>query len=92
MAGEEENRRNDFVISEKIEDEKPVYDGEKNEELWLKDSKDLKLDYEEQSTDFLPMEDDMDIAIVNDLAVTEDDITLRSVTVRSIIIGVVSLL
>ncbi|KAG2194924.1 hypothetical protein INT47_005600 [Mucor saturninus] len=84
---EEENHIDEQVISDKVEEEKPVFDDEKHAESWLQDSKDMKLDPEGQSDDFLPMEDDIDIAIVNDLAVTEDDATLRSVTVRSIIVG-----
>lgn len=47
-------------------------------------------DFAEQDTKKLHNEEDLDIAIVNDVALTEDDTTLRSVTVRSILIGVVS--
>lgn len=90
MIEKEEIEIDEQVVSEKVEEEKPEYGNEKHEVSWLKDSKDTKLDPEEQSDDFLPMEDDIDIAIVNDLAVTEDDTTLRSVTVRSIIVGTVS--
>ncbi|KAL0143439.1 OPT oligopeptide transporter protein-domain-containing protein [Mucor lusitanicus] len=45
-------------------------------------------DFAEQDTKKLHNEEDLDIAIVNDVALTEDDTTLRPVTVRSILIGV----
>lgn len=88
MAGEE-NNENDYAASEKIE-EKSVYDNEKHDDLWLKDSKDIKLDNEEQSEEFSPSEEDLDMAIINDLAITDDDTTLRAITVRSLLIGTVS--
>lgn len=88
MAGEE-NHENDYAASEKIE-EKSVYDNEKHDDVWLKDSKDIKLDNEEQSEEFSPSEEDLDMAIINDLAITDDDTTLRSITVRSLLIGTVS--
>lgn len=47
-------------------------------------------DFSEQDTKKFHNEEDLDIAIVNDVAVTEDDTSLRSVTVRSVLIGVVS--
>lgn len=101
MAGEE-LRREDVVYSEKIVtdesektetfNEKELHDGEEQDEFWLKDSKDIKKDGEQQDLDYLATEDDLDIAIINDLSVTEDDTTLRSVTVRSLLIGVVSVI
>ncbi|CAO3655326.1 unnamed protein product [Mucor fragilis] len=45
-------------------------------------------DFSEQDTKKFHNEEDLDIAIVNDVAVTEDDTSLRSVTVRSVLIGV----
>lgn len=47
-------------------------------------------DFEEQDTKKLHNEEDLDIAIVNDVALTEDDTSLKAVTVRSVVIGVVS--
>lgn len=49
--------------------------------------------YEEEdnnSNRSLRNEEDLDIAIVNDVALTEDDTSLKAVTVRSVFIGVVS--
>ncbi|KAL7315338.1 hypothetical protein PS15m_006798 [Mucor circinelloides] len=46
-------------------------------------------DFEEQDTKKLHNEEDLDIAIVNDVALTEDDTSLKAVTVRSVVIGVI---
>lgn len=100
-AGEDLNNREDNVYSEKIiteESEKTeTYDhevkrvnGEEHtDEFWLKDAKDNKIDNE--GLDFLSTEDELDIAIINDIAVTEDDTTLRSLTFRSLFTGFVSI-
>lgn len=100
-AGEDHLNREDVVYSEKIitedseksetyqHDEKNVLDGgEHSDEFWLKDSKDTKNDGE--GLDFLSTEDELDIAIINDIAITEDDTSLKSLTVRSVLTGFVS--
>lgn len=87
MAGEEISG-SDYVISEKIQNS--FLDQEKNENSWLKDSKEIKLDEEELNKKNQNKELMSDIEIVNDIAITVDDTTLRSITVRSMVIGVVS--
>jgi hypothetical protein len=103
MAGEDLNRE-DVVYSEKIVteesekteafDEKAVHNGEEHDEFWLKDSKETKDDIEnlEDRALFAAEDGDLDIAIINDLAVTDDDPTLRCVTVRSLVVGIVSII
>lgn len=99
-AGEDLNNREDVVYSEKIvtdhtektetydHDEKHTADGEEHQDdFWLKDSKDVKQDSENQELDYFANEDELDIAIINDIAVTEDDTTLKSLTFRSLLTG-----
>lgn len=102
-AGEDLNNREDVVYSEKIvtdhtektetydHNEKHTADGEEHQDdFWLKDSKDVKQDSENQELDYFANEDELDIAIINDIAVTEDDTTLKSLTFRSLLTGFVS--
>lgn len=103
-AGEDLNNREDIVHSEKIvtehsektetydHDDKHITDGEEQQDdFWLKDSKDVKQDSEHQDLDYISNEDELDIAIINDIAVTEDDTTLKSLTFRSLLTGFVSI-
>ncbi|GAA5807762.1 hypothetical protein MFLAVUS_001139 [Mucor flavus] len=94
----EEVHKSEAIISEKIDtdgtekieayyDEKIAQDTSSQDEPWLKNSKDLKIDAEYQNIDYFANEDELDIAIINDLAVTEDDTTLRAITFRSIFTG-----
>jgi hypothetical protein len=52
-----------------------------------KDGKDGKEDFDVSAD-----EKELDIAIVDDIAITEDDISLKSVTARSIFVGFVNII
>jgi hypothetical protein len=101
MAGEDTNR-DDYVYSEKIvtsesekgqdysADEKYVHDGEEYQESHLQDSKERKLDAEHQLAEYLDNEDELDIAIINEIATIDDDTNMRCLTFRSMLVGCVS--
>ena len=90
-----EHRDEDNVYSEKIMTEDTekteAYEYTENQEhdpSWLNDSKDAEGQF--QRNNFLDEEDELDIAIINDIAITEDDTTLRAFTFRAIFTGFVS--
>lgn len=66
---------------------------EHHDEFWLRDSKDVKIDEESKHFDAEHHEetDEIDIAIVNEIAVTDDDPTLQAFSVRALVVGVVSI-
>lgn len=66
---------------------------EHQDEFWLRDSKDVKIDEESKHFDAEHHEetDEIDIAIVNEIAVTDDDPTLQAFSVRALVVGVVSI-
>ncbi|KAL9556180.1 hypothetical protein MBANPS3_002011 [Mucor bainieri] len=74
--------------SEKLEKVNPDFKEKDYIDTLPFDDVDKLDDFAEQDTKKLHNEEDLDIAIVNDVALTEDDTSLRSVTVRSIFIGV----
>ncbi|GAA5808032.1 hypothetical protein MFLAVUS_001414 [Mucor flavus] len=95
-----EVHKSEAIISKKIgadrtekteayDDEKIAQDTSSQDEPWLQDCKDIKIDAEHQNIDYIANEDELDIAIVNDLALTEDDTTLRTITFRSIFTGLI---
>ncbi|CEJ01109.1 Putative OPT family small oligopeptide transporter [Rhizopus microsporus] len=63
---------------------------EHQDEFWLRDSKDVKIDEESKHFDAEHHEetDEIDIAIVNEIAVTDDDPTLQAFSVRALVVGV----
>lgn len=76
--------------SEKLEKVNPDFNEKDYIDTLPFDDVDKLDDFSEQDTKKLHNEEDLEIAIVNDVALTEDDTSLRPVTVRSIFIGVVS--
>ncbi|KAG2195370.1 hypothetical protein INT47_004478 [Mucor saturninus] len=92
MAGDEDNNKEGYVYSEKILstesngslDEKYDHDNISQ----LTDSKDRKLDAEHQIHAFGEGEEDLDMAIINEITVTEDDVNMRSLTVRSMVVSI----
>lgn len=93
MAGDEDTNK-DYVYSEKIIttrsdaslDEK--YDEDKSSQLT--NSKDRKLDPEHQLNTFGEDQEDFDLAVINEIALTEDDVNMKVLTLRSMLIGCVS--
>lgn len=74
--------------NEKEDDEK----SQKNKDLWLSNPKDLKADNESgpSEEEHYFDSDETDVAIVNDIAVINDNPDLPVLTVRSIITGLVN--
>ncbi|OBZ86013.1 Oligopeptide transporter 5 [Choanephora cucurbitarum] len=83
MSKEEANVHNEKVPNDYQEDK-----------VWVKDHSEKHLDQESSNSSIddnlfsRKNEEDLDIAIINDVAITEDDPTLKAITVRSIIVGV----
>lgn len=99
MAGDEDNKRDDYVFSEKIvtgESEKvQAYSlDEKNGEEYqgsiLTNAKDRKNDHEHQFNDYLDENEDLDMAIINEITITEDDVNTRVLTFRAMFVAIVS--
>lgn len=102
MTGDEDTYGGDYVLSEKIITEssetekayslKEKYDpDEKNKHvLELTDSKDRKFDAEHQVDTYLQTQEDLDIAIINEVTLTEDDVNMKCLTFRAILVGAVS--
>lgn len=100
MAGDQDNRKDDDVFSEKIInsesekvesfslDEKHAQEYRKSQ---LSDSKDRKLDAEHQLDPYLMDQDELDIAIINEVTVTEDDVNMKCLTFRAMLVGIVSI-
>lgn len=80
----------EHVSSEKLEKIDPDFKEKDYIDTIPFDDVDKLDDFAEQDTKKIHNEEDLDIAIVNDVAVTEDDTSLKPVTVRSLLIGVVS--
>ncbi|KAI7895930.1 OPT family small oligopeptide transporter [Mucor mucedo] len=97
MAGEEDNKRGEYVLSEKIvtdESEKTHgYDldekhGDEYQESVLSNAKDRKNDHEHQFNDYLVDHEDLDMAIINEVTVTEDDVNMRVLTFRAMFVAI----
>ncbi|KAI8048032.1 OPT family small oligopeptide transporter [Gilbertella persicaria] len=71
--------------------EKVVTESDHKEDAWVKDYREKNLDQESKSSDenifSYKNEEDLDMAIINDVAITDDDPTLRAATFRSVIVG-----
>ena len=94
MVARENHQEENIVYSETVSvkgsEKTQTYD-ELDEKHDLKDAKDIKDDPEtQQKSEFFENEDELDIAIINDVAITDDDTTLRALTFRSIVTGFVS--
>lgn len=95
MAGDEDTSK-DYVYSEKILatrsdsslDEKYNPDNMSQ----LTDSKDRKTDAEHQIDAFGESQEDLDIAIINEITLIDDDVNMKVLTVRAMLVGVVSLI
>lgn len=96
---EENINKGDYVYSEKFITEgsetdkayeKHDQDKKDNPSLQLTDFKDRRADAEHQSDGYVYSEEDLDLAIINEVTVTEDDVTIRSLTFRSLLVGSVS--
>ncbi|KAI8061891.1 uncharacterized protein B0P05DRAFT_574594 [Gilbertella persicaria] len=98
MTGEDHSKiDNSEVYSEKISTEK--YNEKVNQDFdkkvtkdldepWVVDSQGNKLD-EEHAPAYLYTEDDLDIAIINDISLTEDDPNTKAFTFRALLVGAV---
>jgi hypothetical protein len=98
MTGANNPKDDGVVYSEKIitEDFEKYTEDEKEDhyddldEPWISESKGSdELEIQPKKKLHLSDEAELDMAIVNDISVTEDDPSLRSVTFRSILIAVV---
>lgn len=92
MASQESVTK-DELHSEKKEEE-IIYEKETKgqEEFWLKDTSDVKADEElaKHDDDHYFNADETDLAIVNEIAITEDTPNVPIITARAIVVGVVS--
>jgi hypothetical protein len=95
MTGADTLKDESVVYSEKVITENEKRLDEKHaedsfEEPWISQPKGLdELENQPKKKFHLSDETELDIAIINDITVTEDDPSLKSVTFRSVLIGVV---
>ncbi|RCH93242.1 hypothetical protein CU097_011933 [Rhizopus azygosporus] len=91
MASQESVTK-DELHSEKKEEE-IIYEKETKgqEEFWLKDTSDVKADEElaKHDDDHYFNADETDLAIVNEIAITEDTPNVPIITARAIVVGVI---
>lgn len=91
MAGDQVITKKESFLTEEKKEAFPEKATEDQEEFWLQDAKDAKIDDEKFVLDEAHFEetDEIDIAIVNEVTITEDDPELLCFTIRSFIIGIV---
>lgn len=89
----QESITKDDLHSEKKEEE-IIYEKETKdqEEFWLKNTSDVKADEElvKHDDNHYFNADETDLAIVNEIAITEDTSNVPIITVRAIVVGVVN--
>ncbi|KAG1139123.1 hypothetical protein G6F37_009983 [Rhizopus arrhizus] len=90
MAGDQVITKKESFQTEEKKEAFPEKATEDQEEFWLQDAKDAKIDDEKFVFDEAHFEetDEIDIAIVNEVTITEDDPELLCFTIRSFVIGI----
>lgn len=94
MAGEQEIAKEGSLHKEEKTETLDEKITDTQEEFWLKDAKDVKLDEEENrvfNEEHFEETDEIDIAIVNEVTIVDDDPELLSFTIRGLFVGIVSI-
>ncbi|CAO3697429.1 unnamed protein product [Rhizopus stolonifer] len=92
MAGEQEIAKEGSLHKEEKTETLDEKITDTQEEFWLKDAKDVKLDEEENpvfNEEHFEETDEIDIAIVNEVTIVDDDPELLSFTVRGLFVGII---